>query len=609
MALDGAFLSIVRRELTAMCGCRVDKVHQPSRDEIVLSMRGVRGVNKILFSANAASPRVHLTAQSPENPKTPPMFCMLLRKHLGGGRLAAVRQDGLERIIMCDFDCTNELGDPVTITLIAEIMGKSSNIILTDGDGKIIDCIRRVADSGSGEGLFGNIIAGEKNDKLNAALRQTRVLLPAKSYTPPPRPDRISLLGLTTENFENVRLYGSPVKALISAVEGISPLFAREIIYRACGDVSAPFENIRRDRLFAELISAAKKLASPENTGVYLLSEKGVVKDFCFAEIRQYGGLYECEEIDGACALLDRFYGEKSRRERVRGRSDGLIKTLDTLTKRLTNKLALQREELAATADRDRLRRYGDILSANLYGIKEACPASVVLHDWETDLDVEIPLDTRYSPTENLRRFYAAYKKMVSAEKKLTELISEGEQDLIYLGSVRDAVMRTTGEEELSEIRAELSASGFYAAKSVKNNVRKNSRKPEKQLPFLTFKSSDGFTIYAGRGNLQNDRLTLKTAGANDMWFHTKDIAGSHVVVVTGDKAEVEIPERTLAEAAVIAAYCSNARESGNVPVDYTRVKYVKKPAGAKPGMVIFTHNKTLYVTPDENLYRKLLCS
>ena len=582
MSLDGALLHCVKNELSNLIGARVDKIYQPSREEIVLSLRQLNAADKsrksLIFSANGGSARVNLTNAEFENPQSPPMFCMLLRKHLGGGRLVDIRQDGLERILYFDFECTNEIGDIVVNTVVSEIMGRHSNIIIVR-DGRVVDSIKRVTDEVS----------------------SVRRVLPNIVYETPPRVDRLNILETNAENIISA-LDGRTdrlAKALPDILEGVSPIFARECAYYATGDADAPCSALTEERRgrVGEFLNKAKAALNGAAEFTMLTDETGKKKDFCFVDIGQYGSAMSVTKFDTANGMLDDFFSSAGRAERTRQRARDLLKTVTNAYERVSRKLELQKKELAECGEREVFRVCGDLINANIYRLEKGMTACT-LEDFYTGEQREIKLDARLTPSQNAQKYYAEYRKLDTAEKMLTELIKKGADDLIYLDSVLDCISRNENEQELNEIRRELREQGFVRGGRDKPDDRK-----KKLSEPMRFRSTDGFEILVGKNNRQNDQLTLKTAKATDIWLHTKDIAGSHVIIKTDGKTP---SERTIFEAAQLAAFHSKARSGSGVPVDYTAVKFVKKPAGAKPGMVIFTNNKTLYVTPSEEIIDKL---
>lgn len=576
MALDGIYLSLVKSELEKkLIGSRIDKIHQPTKGSVVISFRTLHdGNQKVLFSAAAGTARVHLTSRELENPKVPPMFCMLMRKHLSSGKLVSIRQDGFERILYFDFEATDELGDRVTLTLACEIMGRCSNIILIGKDQRIIDAIKRVSDD----------------------MSSVRRVLPGMNYTLPPRDERLNLLDLNTDEFF-LNLEKNPTqelsKAILKTLEGISPVFAREALHfcargedRTVSELNAD----ERDRLAFYLKNTARQILEGENKYVLLKDKSGKMTDFCFTAISQYGNLMSTREFESPCELLDNFYFERDVINQNRQRADDLFKMIVSLTERIKRRVASQKQELLDCQNRDELRLMGDLIMANLYRIQKGDREAILENFYhEACPEIKIKLDPRLTPAQNAQKYYTEYRKADTADKKLRELISSGEEEIKYIDSVFDSLSRASTESDLSEIRLELWQSGYL-------KQPKNKQKPPKALPPIEYTSSDGYTILVGRNNRQNDTLTLKIAEKSDIWLHTHDFTGSHVIIKCDG---ITPPEETIDEAALIAAYNSSARNSSLVPVDYTFAKFVKKPAGAKPGMVIFTNNKTLYVTPD----------
>ena len=579
MSLDGAFLHIVCNELQPLVGARVDKVYQPSREEIVVSLRTYRdGGKKIVLSANSVSARVNLTTATFENPQQPPMFCMLLRKHLSGGRLMAIRQDGLERIVSLDFECTNEIGDIVTNSLVAEIMGRHSNIILVR-DGRVIDSVKRITDD----------------------ISSVRRVLPGIRYEAPPRQDRLCLLDAEPQQVLDA-IADSPerlCKKLSAVLEGVSPILTREMAWYSAKDVDAAcnaLSDSAKDRL-RFILGRVKSAVSGGECCFTVVSEPGGrKKDVCFINIEQYSTSMVISHENSANELLDGFFASQDRTERTRQRAHDLLKLLMNSYERVSRKLELQKKELAECSEREVFRVRGDLINANIWRLEKG-QSKAVLEDFTTGEPVEIQLDPRLTPAQNAQKYYTEYRKLDTAEKKLTELIAKGQQELVYIDSVFDAASRTDSESDLAEIRRELREQGY-----LKGGVRADEKVKKTSDP-LHFRSSEGFEILVGRNNRQNDQLTLKTAKATDIWLHTQGIAGSHVIIRTEGR---QPGEQTLFEAAQLAAFHSKGRSGSGVPVDYVAVKFVKKPAGAKPGMVIFTNNRTLYVTPDENLVNSL---
>ena len=580
MALDGAFLYAVKNELQPLIGGRVEKVFQPSREEIVISIRTRQGSKKLYISANAGSARIHVTQKQPDNPQTPPMFCMLLRKRLGSGKLTDIRQDGLERILFLDFECINELGDQVTVTLACEIMGRCSNLIIICG-GRIVDSIKRVDEEMSRE----------------------RLVLPGMAYEMPPRDDRLNFLTAEPEEIVQRLRETAPAelsKALIRIFEGISPILAREWTFFAGRGLHLESHTLDGDFL-DRLLYIVKKTRRQLTEGGCCFSvastKEGLLKDFSFIRLEQFGSLMLTKEFGSASELLDHFYFERDRGVRTKQRANDLFKLLVNLTERTSRRIAAQKTELAACAEKDGFKLRGDLLSANIYRIKKGDAFAEVENFYdEANPTVKIELDVRKTPSQNAQWYYNEYKKCVTAEEKLGIQIKKGEEELLYLDSVFDALTRADSENDIIQLRLELREQGY---------IRSNGSKvkPPKALPPMEYKTDDGYTVLVGRNNCQNDQLTLKFAEKSDIWLHTQTMTGSHVIIVTDGEMP---PDRTIEQAAVIAAYNSKGRNSDLVPVDYCLAKFVKKPAGAKPGKVIFTNYKTAFVKPDEELEKRL---
>ncbi len=573
MALDGIFLRHIKNEIEKEAlGARVNQIYQPNRDELVIVLRNYEGMKKLLLSARANSPRVNFCVNTPENPAQPPMFCMLLRKRLGGGKLTAVRQLGCDRVLFLDFECINELGDLETLSVVCEIMGMYSNLIVINRDtGVIIDALKRV----------------------DLTVSSRRFVLPNIRYELPDAQDKHNILESTPEQIalsaQNLPGEMPLSKALMNVIQGISPIVARELEYRVGEGVTNRLQGVYYDKLINVLGEFKAKTESCEGEPCIVYREDDRPMDFSFMPITQYGGYAQVKPTTGCSATVDEFYEERDSRERMRVKSHSLNKLLNNLIDRTARKINKQRTELAQCGNREQLRISGDLLHANLYRIERGATEAEVENFYdENNAVVKIKLNPAISPAANAQKYYKDYQKAKTAETVLTEQIEKSKAELSYLESVADSLSRAETERELSQIREELTEQGYLR--------RPKGKQPKlSQLPPKEFKSSDGFTILVGRNNRQNDKLTLKTAAKTDMWLHTKDIHGSHVIIRCDGKPATDA---AIIEAARLAAYHSKARESTNVPVDYTLVKNVSKPAGAKPGMVIYVKNKTVYVDP-----------
>lgn len=590
MALDGALLRQIKHELEGcLIGSRVDKIHQFSCEEMVFVLRlrepaadGARSA-KLYLSAGADSPRLHLTSSSFENPKSPPMFCMLMRKHLGSAKLLEIRQVGLDRILHLIFETRNEMGDLIELTVAIEIMGRHSNIILIDENGRVIDSIKRIDDT----------------------MSSVRPILPGVRYTLPPAQDKLDLITSTPEQIEQRLIEGKDTplsKALLAAVQGVSPIVCREVAnYVFVGDdrVISEMTPDHFDRLRFFLSRVILMARDYTGTPTSVIDSRKKPMDFSFLDIHQYGGSMFTRTYDSYSQLLDDFYTQRDNIQRMRHRSSDLLKVLANTADRIARKLSLQQKELADCSDRETWKIYGDLISANLYSIQKGDRTARLINFYdEAQSEVVIPLDPRKTPAQNAQKYYGEYRKADTAEKKLRELIEEGQQEAVYIDSVFDALTRAQTNDELTAIRAELAEQGYLRKKG---SAAKKGKEPK--LAPKRYRSDDGFTILVGRNNVQNDQLTLKEARGRDYWFHTKNIPGSHTIVVSGGQ---EVPDSTLHQAAILAAVNSKAAESSQVPVDYTLIKNVKKPRGAKPGMVIYVSYQTAYVTPDLELEKRL---
>ncbi len=575
MALDGIFLRHIKKEIedTALGG-RVNQIYQPNRDELVLVLRTYDGMKKLLLSARANSPRVNFCRSTPENPAQPPMFCMLLRKRLGGGKLVGVRQLGCDRVLFLDFECVNELGDLEGLSIVCEIMGMYSNLIVINRDtGVIVDALKRV----------------------DLTVSSRRFVLPNIPYELPQRQNKLDISEHTPEETVAAAraLPAETVlsKALMQVIEGISPIVARELEYRVAEGTTNRVEGEPSERLTAVLAELKAAVTRCDSTPCIVYREDGRPMDFSFMPIKQYGGFAEVTPTEGYSATVDEFYEERDARERMRVKTHSLQKLLSNLCERTARKINKQRAELKQCGNREQLRIYGDLLHANLYRIERGAAFAEVENFYdENNETIRIKLDPAVSPAANAQKYYKDYQKAKTAETVLAEQIEKGKAELSYLESVLDSLDRAESERELSQIREELTEQGYL--RRPKGKVQKQQKLAPKE-----YRSSEGFAILVGRNNRQNDILTLKTAAKTDIWLHTKDIHGSHVIIRCDGKTP---DDATILEAARLAAFHSKARESSNVPVDYTLVKNVSKPAGAKPGMVIYVKNKTVFVDPAE---------
>ncbi len=571
MPLDAICLQALTAELAPQLeGAKIEKVQQPERDLLLLSLRGKMGGGKLLIAAGTGNARMHFTAETVENPPEPPMFCMLLRKHLVGARILSVSQPDHERMLRIDLEARDEMGDVAGKALIVEMIGRSSNVILVGQDGRIIDCLRRMDFAG---------------DEL-------RRLLPGMLYRMPPAQDKRSIFKLNAD--EILPLIESADRSvpvdrwLLNQFSGLSPLICRELAFRSGEDYNA---------LAPELSRLTDRLKAQDFHPVMLL-ENGVPRDFSFMDIGQYGMRMDKRPCESFSGMLDAFYAQRERAERQRRRSHDLLRTVRTARDRLQRKLGLQREEFRRTESRDELRKQAELLTANLYRLKkgdrELCCEDYYLED---SPEIRIPLDPLKTPQQNAAAMYKEYNKRKAAAEHLRVFLAQGEQQLDYLESVLDQIERAEGEKDLAELRRELTETGYLK--------KQKKGKPEKikaQGP-LVYRSDDGFEILVGRNNLQNDELTTKTARRTDYWLHTQKVHGSHVVIRCEGE---EPPERTIEQAASLAVYHSQGRDGGKIPVDVTMIRFVRKPSGALPGKVIYTDYHTLLAQADEALADRL---
>lgn len=573
MPLDGYTLHFLTGELReALLGSRVEKVHQPARQELVLHLRSYRTAFKLFLSASANSPRLHITDYAPENPAKPPMLCMLLRKYLIGAKLREITQSGLDRTVFLDFDATNEIGDPVSLRLCVEIMAKHSNIILLDGSGVILDAVKRV----------------------DGTLSSYRQVLPGLAYVSPPQQDKLDLRDASPDDvLERLRRFPDKAlpSALLQSLQGASPLICREIASRCAAEETCVRDLTQpQSARLAQTLSALQATLNTGGEPIILCDADGRYADFSFMDVTQYGFARTPKKCESFSALLDDFYFERDRLDRTHQRAADMLKALSNAAARTARKLDAQRVELERCADRETLRIRGELVQSYAGMLEKGAPFYDVPNYYDDGRILRIPADPALTPMANAQKYYKEYRKAKTAEQMLTELIDAGEQELQYIETLTDLVSRADTGADLSALRDEIEAAGYLKRK------RKANEKNPKPLPPIEYRSTDGFRILVGRNNLQNDRLSLKTAKGSDLWLHTQKIPGSHVIVCAEGR---EIPPSTIEQAAMIAAYNSKARESAQVPVDYTFAKHLKKPVGAKPGKVIYHVYSTLTINPD----------
>ena len=570
MAFDAYFLSAVLKEIREKAtGARVEKIHQPSRDTVILHLRCEGGREKLLIAANPAAPRLHLTTASPENPDQPPMFCMLLRKHLSGARLVQITQPPMERMARFTFDCIDEMGDPVQKHLVVELMGRTCNVYLLDPEGRILDCLRRI---------------GLDESARRAALPGLNYVLPEPVSKEDPA---------TLESYANLLTApGADVLAdrLMDTLGGLSPLVCREAALFAAGDTDARVENLDISSVADKLqLFFREHLTYP--APYFYAAADGTPKQFAFCPIRQYGG---GERAESFTALMDSYYIVRDKKDAMRQKSQAVRKTVSNLCQRLRRKLAIQEKELEATFDRERLRQLGDIVTANIHRITKGQTLLEAEDFYDEEMKtIQIPLSPLLSPQQNAGKFYKDYAKLKTAEKELTRQMTLAEQELQYLESVLEELSRAETEGELEEIRQELHSGGYIRGDTGRKRMKQARSQP------MRFESTDGYPIYVGRNNHQNDELTFRLARKDDIWLHAQKVHGSHVIISCGGTTP---PDDTVTQAAQLAAYYAETKGGQNIPVDVTPVKQVKKTPGGKPGMVIYHTYKTVIVNPYPNI-------
>lgn len=583
MAFDSGMAFAVVREINARAeDAKVEKIQQPQKDEIVITLHSAasRENLRLAINAGANNPKIGFTAAQKENPSAAPMLCMLLRKQLGGGKLVAARQVGFDRIVELEFACRDEMGFAVTRILIVEIMGKYSNLLLTDGDKKIITALKMI-------------------DFSTSRLRQ---ILPGMTYELPPAQDKQDVFAVSEDTLSSMlatREGSMPLgKFLLNSFLGISPLVAREIAYRATDSIDTPLENVLTEPLWKAICDFRQIFASGDFKPTILYDETDKPIEFCFMDISQYGEGVRAENFDTFGEVLDAYFEKRDLADRIKQRGQDIIKLVSNANTRLLKKIELQKEELRECADGEKFKLYGDLLTANLYAIKrgeaQACVQNYYSEDCE---EITIELDTRLTPAQNAQRYYKKYNKCKNAKMYLTEQIAAAQNELHYLETVSQALDRAETEADLVEIRQELAKSGYASRMHGFKAAKPTTVKP------MEFRTSGGYRMVCGKNNTQNDYITFKLAGKLDLWFHVKGAPGSHVVLICNGE---EPSEQDYTEAAVLAATYSGANGSGQIPVDYTRVKNIKKPPASKPGYVTYSTNYTAYVESNEKLCESL---
>ena len=576
MAFDAGMLSCALYELrTLALGARIEKVYQPERDEIVLQMRSFEGGKRLLINAGSNNPRICFSEIQKENPQNPPMFCVLLRKYLQGAKLSEISQIGFDRIAVLGFDMRDEMGFDCKRYLIAELMGKYSNLIFTDGNKKIISALRTT----------------------DFSFDSQRQLISGVTYEPPSTRGKLDPLGICEAEFLDM-LNKAPNetpcdKFLVASFMGLSPVVAREVVFSATGHTDTPIGYCFADDIYRNFSAVANRIKNCEFEPCIVFNGEESV-EYSFMPLRQYGS-YEVRPIESAGELLDIFFASRDNQQRVRQRASDILRLLTNAESRIKKKLELQRAELLACDEGEKYRKYGELITANIYRLSQKA-AFAELEDYENmDEDgscpkIKIPLDSRLTPAANAQRYYKKYAKTKTARVELTKQIELGEAELEYIYTVFDALTKAESPADLLEIRDELYRSGYASRMKAYNTNHK-----QKAPAFMQFETPDGMKVLCGKNNLQNEYITHRIADKQDYWFHARQTAGSHVILLTEGREPSDLDFTTAAE---IAAYYSGA-EGDNIAVDYTLAKHIKKPAGAKPGYVIYHTNWTAYVTPD----------
>ncbi len=562
-----AVLSEFRREFPE---AKIEKVLQPRNDEIDMAIHYGRNSRRLVFNVGPNAPRLQLSDKQKENPKQAPMFCMFLRKHFVGGKIVGVNQPGFDRIAEFTVSCYDDMGFPVERKIVCEIMGKYANLIILDSDLKILTAIKII----------------------DFAASTVRQVLPGLKYQIPAMADKIIPTEIDEALFYK-RLAEFPAertgeKFITSTYSGIATQIAHELVYRACGNIDVPVCNIDPEKFYNVFSEWQKLLVEESYQPTVVFDESGKPIDYSYMDITYLGNLKKLH-FESTAELLDVYFEEKDRLEHIHQRGRDLLNLLSNAEARTEKKLGIQRQSLLDSERGEEYKKYGDLITANLYRLERGMEKFVAVDYYDDNCpEIEIPLDRRLTPSQNAQKMYKLYNKCKTAKAVLTEQIKTWEAELKYLATVRAFLASAETENDVAEIREELYSSGYASKMRGYKSPKQMKSTPRK------FVTSGGYTVLVGRNNLQNDKLTLRTAERHDIWFHTKDIPGSHVILVTEGE---EPSERDYTEAAEIAAHYSSAN-GNNVAVDYTRVSNIKKPGGSKPGFVIYKTNYTAFVDP-----------
>lgn len=578
MAFDAAMLNCIANEIKMQGECKVEKIYQPANDEIVLLMHSKEKNFRLLINAGSNCPRINITSSQAENPQKAPMLCMLLRKHLGGSKMTDAKCCGFERVCELEFDAYDEMGFKSKKYLICEIMGKYSNIVLTDANKKILAILKPV----------------------DFSVSMQRQLLVGMTYELPPKQDKIDTGSVTNEIFSSV--FDSAPKSMkidkfiSNTFSGIALSTSRQIAYSVCKNIDATLENVKKETLCAAFFEIIDKVRENRAKPYLISGENDETVEFSYTPLEFYGREYKNTELESFGELIDAYYSKKGKNERIRQKSSDIFKLLSNAEARITKKISLQNEELEQCGKAEEYRIMADLITSNLYAMKRGEEKVSLINYYDENCSImEIPLDSRLSPSQNAQRYYKKYNKLKTAKIQLSKQIELAKKELEYIETVFDSLTKADGENDLNQIRDELYHSGYASRMKNYNTVKSQSPHP------LKFRTSGGYTVLCGKNNTQNDYITTKLAEKTDWWFHVKNMPGSHVLM----QCKEEPSEIDFTEAAQIAAYYSKA-EGNNIAVDYTNAKHVKKPAGSKPGYVIYHVNWTAYVTPDEKKIKEM---
>ena len=580
MAYDAGILRLIVNEVKSKEICKVEKIYQPSNDEIIILLRSRTENLRLLINVGSNYPRMNFTSSQSENPNKAPMFCMLLRKHLAGAKLLDANQYGYERACELEFEAYDEMGFKSKKYIICEIMGKYSNLILTDADKKIIAPLKSI-----------DISTSEK-----------RPILSGMKYELPPKQDKTDPLAMSENDFDDIFARASKEmridKFITSYFMGIAQSTAREIAYSVAGSIDAILaetdKSLVKNKLFEIIDSIKNNTAQP----YLVLDGLGSTIEYSYTKLEFYGKDYSNEILPSFSELIDSFYAKKSKNERIKQKSTDIQRLLTNAENRINRKIAVQTEELKDCEQSDEYKLFADLITANIYLMKKGASSVKVVNYYDENCnEIEIPLDTRLTPAQNAQRYYKRYTKAKTAKIEISKQIELARVERDYISTVAHALTKAETENDLNEIREELYHSGYASRMKNYSATKIPSPKP------LKFKTSGGYTVLCGKNNKQNDYITTKLSSKLDWWFHVKNLPGSHVLMQSNGE---EPSEKDFTEAAEIAAYYSKA-EGDNIAVDYTQIKHVKKPAGSKPGYVIYHVNWTAYVTPNEKKVNSLL--